>query len=87
MLSEVFSNIGHATDFCEASGPGTVEEETATIDNKNTSSFFLFLFSFFLSFADGASAGAVGPLSSQLQKQKLKHPGEDLGADSPLFSC
>ena len=81
-MSDVFSYIGRATDFCE--DLRTVEEEIATIDDKNTSSFF-FLFFFFI--AVGASAGAVGPLSSQLQKQKLKSPGEDLGADSPLFSC
>ena len=78
-MSEVFSYIGHATDFCE--DLRTVEEEIATIDDKNT--FLLFIF--FI--AVGASAGAVGPLSSQLRKQKLKSPGEDLAADSPLFSC
>lgn len=61
----------------------TVEEEIATTDDKNTS--FFYFFTFFI--AVGASADAVGPLSSQLQKQKLKSPGEDVGADSPLFSC
>ena len=68
----------------------TVEEEIATIDDKKTGFFFILQLEHQRVLWDHSHHSCKKRnknLPSQLQEEKQKSPGEDLGEDSPLFSC